>query len=107
MKNKYEKAFNDLFYYFSTDGFFFKTKQTKIGFSFVEMVEVQNGFDIEPECSFAETQMITYHNWEYFFTVNKDLEFSFGNYNALNDNFITWEEFKDIIDGKIEPKFVC
>lgn len=101
--DKYEQAFNDSLNEFIVTGFWFKNECVKIGFSYAEVDfdSNDNSISIGTDCESALNEYI-YENWNDFFEHFPNLEFILTKDLALDDNFITWGDFKDIIDGKLK-----
>ncbi len=105
--DKYEKAFSDILGEFDEKGFWFKNEFVKVGFSYAEVfLDTDDGaINIECDCESALNEMI-YNTWEEFFEHFKDLKFVFTLDCAISGNFVTWNDFKDIIDGKLKKHIV-
>ncbi len=95
--NKYEEILDGLIYETGSEGSWFKNDMIKIGVSFAECY-IDDGILIHSE---EDAILISdsYENWEEVFGKNEDLKFVITLECAESQNFVTWQEFKDAIDG--------
>lgn len=102
--SKYNDKFNDILNIYKDTGFWYKNKNVKIGFSYANVyIDYDDGainVDAEDEEVFSMSDF-TYGCWDDFFDDFKDLKFVFTVDCAIEDNFITWNEFKKVVDGKL------
>lgn len=98
--NKYDKEFYSLCCLTGMKGFWFENDIVAIGFSFCE-ISVDDDFEIdymESEedyvCMAVDEGSIS-HCFE---VDNEDVKFCFTKLDAIDGNFITWEEFKNKVD---------
>ena len=106
MMNKYEETLTRLVRKFG-NGIWFKNDNVKVGYSFADAMfdykilpyGVKGDIFIISEYEDILKSAI-YNGWEDVFKHNSDVQFVISKDCAKKGNFVTWQQFKDVLDRK-------